>query len=434
MPRKVFFLALLVLFIAVVSCWMESADYSVNISYVNVWVKATDKHGAPVPDLSQKDLAIKEDGKLVSSECFEYVQYDGKDQQAETDDPFAEFRNPTPSIPESSGNSADASKKFVLFLDLLNTTQGEMRFIQPKLQDFLTHTVDDASDVMLAVLLPNRKLGILVPFTRNHEVVADVLYKANGNQARDWSVVRNESDLMEVIRDWQQGSKNFSSPLDFYRQLYGMIHVLAKEEKEQGLFTLHALRNFGDYLSSADLGDHTVIVYVSGGFTTEPGREYYSLVDEAMKVYLADPKSQEPDQVIESADQDQDVINEIKDTAWYLNRLNVTLYSIDTRGFVSGVQDISQQNPLKLTGGRDYFATRSHQEALSALANETGGMAFIGQQNFKQTLSEMIQDLNHQYLLCYRAPDHTKHGEYHSIQVVSKRPGVNLRYRKGYLG
>jgi VWFA-related protein len=434
MPRKVFFLALLLLFLTVVDRWMESVDYSVTISYVNVWVKATDKKGASIPDLAQQDLTILEDGKPVQSECFEYVQYDGKDQYEDGDDPFAEFRSPNPAVPDSAHNSADASKKFVLFLDLLNTTQGEMRFIQPKLQDFLTHTVDDANDVMLAALLPNRKLGVLVPFTRNHESVADVLWKANGNQTRDWRIAQNETELMDVIRDWQQGNRNFASPLDFYRQLYGMIHVLAKEEKEQGMFTLKALRKFGDYLSSADLGDHTVIVYVSGGFTTEPGREYYALVDEAMKVYLADPKSQEPDQVIENPEQDIDVINEIRDTAWYLNRLNVTLYSIDTRGFVSGVQDISQGNPLKLTGGRDFFATRSHQEALSALANETGGMAFIGQQNFKATLSNMIEDLSHQYLLCYRAPDHKKRGDFHSIKVVSKRPNVKLRYRKGYLG
>jgi len=405
--------------------WLEPVEYDINVSYVNIWVKATDGKGKAVTDLSVADLQVLEDGKPVQPECFEQVKYDISEM-----DPLAEF-NEESLQPEDS----NAAKKFVVFLDLFNSTMGEMHFIQPRIQDFLLHEIDDRSDVMLAALLPNRKMGVLVPFTENHESVVDVIRRAPANQTRDTKINRNKSQLLDMIRDWEQTGRDVDSPADFYRRAVGMIRVLSQEEKEQGRFTLRALRTFSDYLATSDLGDHTVIVYVSGGFTTEPGRHYYTLLESAMQRYLADPKVSEPDVVVGTPEQDFDVVNDIRDTAWYMNRLNVTLYSVDARGLIANGQDATSENLLNLSaGGEDYFASHSHQEALMSLAKETGGLAFIGTQNFSNSFSSMVRDLNHQYLVCYRAPEHKKRGQYHKIRVISKRPGVELRYRQGYMG
>jgi len=425
MKQRITLFATLIFCLCAFHQWLEPVEYDINVSYVNIWVKATDGKGKAVTDLSPGDLQVLEDGKPVQPECFEQVKYDISEM-----DPFAEFN---PATPQSEGTNS--AKKFVVFLDLFNTTMGEMHFLQPKIQDFLLHEIDDRSDVMLAALLPNRKMGVLVPFTENHENVVDVIRRAPANQSRDTKINRNKAQLLSMIRDWEQTGRDTDSPADFYRRAVGMIRVLSQEEKEQGRFTLRALRTFSDYLSTSDLGDHTVIVYVSGGFTTEPGRHYYTLLEAAMQRYLADPKISEPDVVVSTPEQDFDMINDIRNTAWYMNRLNVTLYSIDARGLISNGQDISDENLLNLTaGGEDYFASHDHQEALASLAKETGGLAFIGTQNFSNSFSSMVRDLNHQYLVCYRAPEHKKKGQYHKIQVISKRRGVELRYRLGYVG
>ncbi len=138
--------------------------------------------------------------------------------------------------------------------------------------------------------------------------------------------------------------------------------------------------------------------------------------------------------MVETPEQDFDIVNEIRSTAWYLNRLNVTLYCIDSRGMLQMGQDASSKNTLNLIGGDDYFARHSHQEMLNFLARTTGGLAFTGSQNYADCFTKMVQDLNHQYLVCYRAPEHKKHGQFHKIEVVSKRPGISLRYRNGYMG
>jgi VWFA-related protein len=80
----------------------------------------------------------------------------------------------------------------------------------------------------------------------------------------------------------------------------------------------------------------------------------------------------------------------------------------------------------------DLDFARDYQDSLSHIAQETGGLSFQNSQNFKVGFDSVLTDLNHQYLLCYRPPDHKKQGQYHSIKIVSKRPGVNIRHRLGY--
>jgi VWFA-related protein len=81
----------------------------------------------------------------------------------------------------------------------------------------------------------------------------------------------------------------------------------------------------------------------------------------------------------------------------------------------------------------DINLIKDYQDSLSEMAEETGGTSFQNSQNFKFGLDSILDDISHQYLVCYRSPDHKKVDKYHSIKVVSKKPGLKLRYRKGYV-
>jgi len=151
-----------------------------------------------------------------------------------------------------------------------------------------------------------------------------------------------------------------------------------------------------------------------------------------MKKYLVEARAQIPEQIANMHEQDPDLITEIRNTTWYLNRLNITLYTLDSRGLVSGGSDISQFEMTDIPAGKDFFGARGHQDALRFLADHTGGLSFTGSQNVSRSFAGILQDLNHQYLICYRAPDHKKKGQYHKIEVTSTKPDVKLRYRKGY--
>jgi VWFA-related protein len=97
-------------------------------------------------------------------------------------------------------------------------------------------------------------------------------------------------------------------------------------------------------------------------------------------------------------------------------------------------------NPLLDTSGEssrrikssDFEFHKYYQDLMFQMANETGGLAFDNSLNFKFGFNQIVQDLNHQYLICYNAPGHKKPGEYHEIKVKCKQRDTLLRYRKGY--
>jgi VWFA-related protein len=67
------------------------------------------------------------------------------------------------------------------------------------------------------------------------------------------------------------------------------------------------------------------------------------------------------------------------------------------------------------------------------IAKETGGLSFQNSRNFKLGFDNVLNDLNHYYVVCFNAPEHKKKGEYHKIKVDVKAPDVKVRYRQGYV-
>jgi VWFA-related protein len=74
------------------------------------------------------------------------------------------------------------------------------------------------------------------------------------------------------------------------------------------------------------------------------------------------------------------------------------------------------------------------QQLLRQLARESGGRAFFSDQDSKleSIFQEILEDLRHQYVLSYPAPDHARDGAWHRIKVEVPRGGYSVRARLGY--
>ena len=114
-----------------------------------------------------------------------------------------------------------------------------------------------------------------------------------------------------------------------------------------------------------------------------------------------------------------------------LNRYNLTLYSINTRGLDSSGPDVTKADSNY--AALDTNLIKDYQDSLSQMADETGGISFQNSQNFKNGFDSILNDISHQYLVCYRSPDHKGAEKYHAIKVVAKKPGLKMRYRQGYV-
>ncbi len=73
------------------------------------------------------------------------------------------------------------------------------------------------------------------------------------------------------------------------------------------------------------------------------------------------------------------------------------------------------------------------KDALWQAANETGGLASIGATELDEALRRIDVDTSRFYLLGYEPPAPHGDGEFHTLRVDVRRPGVNVRQRRGYV-
>src|SRR5215470_5624499 len=108
-----------------------------------------------------------------------------------------------------------------------------------------------------------------------------------------------------------------------------------------------------------------------------------------------------------------DLIRELAELTRAANRANATMYTIDPRGLVAG-QDLDDEVPTQEWNAY----VRDTQDSLRVLAEETGGIAVVNQNDFDKALKRIDNETSDYYVLGYYSsnPDPLKRRR--RIQVV----------------
>ena len=121
-------------------------------------------------------------------------------------------------------------------------------------------------------------------------------------------------------------------------------------------------------------------------------------------------------------------------------RSNVSIYTADMRGLqaLGPAGDASQAS----TRGQSAFSgaavlgrfdtMAASQDALSSLAEDTGGRAFFDLNDFGTVFDRVVADTSAYYLLGFSSTNRAKDGRFRRIRVTVRRPGLKLEYRAGY--
>jgi VWFA-related protein len=115
------------------------------------------------------------------------------------------------------------------------------------------------------------------------------------------------------------------------------------------------------------------------------------------------------------------------------NREMVSFYPIDPRGLAVFDTPIDATSPTGARFGQnDMNQLRSRLETLRNLASATDG--FVSESNdFDASMKRVADDLADYYLLGYNSTNAKLDGKFRKITVRVKRPGVQVRARRGYL-
>jgi VWFA-related protein len=122
-----------------------------------------------------------------------------------------------------------------------------------------------------------------------------------------------------------------------------------------------------------------------------------------------------------------DLAMELSELTRAANRANASIYTIDPRGLV-GMPDLDEQ--IDMVEWQDHV--RSTQDSLRVLAELTGGIAVINQNDFDKALKRIDNETSDYYVIGYYSsnPDPTKRRR--RIEIKLKRPNLDLRYRTEY--
>ena len=125
---------------------------------------------------------------------------------------------------------------------------------------------------------------------------------------------------------------------------------------------------------------------------------------------------------------DADLARELSEVARTANRANATLYTIDPRGLVAGTDLDEQMDPNEYA---EYV--RKSQDSLRVLAEQTGGIAVVNQNNFEKALKRIDAETSDYYMVGYSStnPDPLKRTRKIEVKLVNK-PGVTVWSRTSY--
>ncbi len=130
--------------------------------------------------------------------------------------------------------------------------------------------------------------------------------------------------------------------------------------------------------------------------------------------------------------------NELRDLVNALARANVTLYILDPVGVPGGRTGTPGRGRANVVPAvpnlvdDDSASDAGRKQGLVALAEATGGFAFLNSNDYESAYNRIVEENSSYYVLGYPAPQPARDRRFHRIRVAVRRPGVRVQARSGY--
>ena len=403
----------------------QQPTFRTGANYVRVDMYATED-GTPVEDLKADEIELREDGVAQNIETFEHVVVRPAGPQ--------ETRIEPNTVAESRQMAADArARVLVIFLDTYHTQLGSSAQMRLPLTRFLERVL--GADDLVALMTPEMA-ATDITFARKTTVISNIMQEewwgrrgrltdqdpkeqvyeacygvASGNagaitaemmaRRREKLTLDALDDLVTHLRGLREERKAVITVTEGWR-LFTENRNLARTNGDQPLPAGPAHRRAAaDRLESGRRGSATGVDQVE----CDADRMALALMNNDRR------------------------LRDIEDAA---NRANVSFYPVYAQGLTAFDAPIGPERPPPLAVDSANLATK--QNGLRELAANTDGVAVVGTNDAEGALRRIAADLSSYYLLGYYSTNTKLDGKFRNISVRIKRPGVQVRARRGYRG
>jgi VWFA-related protein len=393
-----------------------------------------------VTDLTAADFEIVEDKTPQTIDAFQHIVVRANVPQ--------EARREPNTVRESRTMLEDPdARAFVLFLDFNHVEVEGSHNIRKPLVDALDRAIGEND--LVAVMTPEMSAGDLT-FARKTTTIDGLL-------TRHWTwgereQINSRDPMEDHYRACYPGRGPTGDCPDDDRGVFAAM-IARRREKQ----TLDALEDLVRFLRGVREERKAVIAITDGWLLYRPdpslARRLYCQVPGIAPIG-ADPRSGrvtlkgppdasgasgpdcERDRLALAAIDDNQQFRRILDEA---NRSNTSFYPVDPRGLavfdtaILPANGDSLYRPAAIVPPAvDQAMLGTRLASLRTLAESTDGLAIVNDNNLAGRLTRVVDDLSSYYLLGYYSTGKLD-GKFHSITVRVKRPGVQVRARRGYL-
>lgn len=393
---------------------------------------ATDGEGRRITDLRPEEVEIYEGGKRQRLEVLSFV---GNPDGGGTAIPRIAASPAPPSDPDAATPdkpvAPSAPSRLVVVVDQGAMPSELLVPVRAAIVSMVRENLDPETGLMLVTF--NRGLQVRMPFTTDSaRFVAAVEALRPTASGAELAL----SDLMEQVERMCDGTPNAD------KNAVGVARAFVDDVRQGLTNATEGIGALSRYLAPIPGRKH--IVFYSAGYPMQPQSIAASVI-EAMcgsgaaqgsgrSNMQAGPSEAHTALRVGTQVDAEGILRAMVDEA---NRSQVSVYTVDARGLVGDAVPGSQRVPSRMIrlGNAQAIqqrAVREPQEILYSIADRTGGTASINTNDMARGMQAAARDGRAYYLLGYTPPGGRKEGRYYPIEVKVTRPGLKLRYRRGY--
>ena len=382
----------------------------ITTNLVQVDAVVTDRDGRQVTDLSAEEFEIVENGKPRQVTNFSYVRVaqPASATAPEPARPRDRRADAGPPVPPARLRPEQVRRTFALVVDDLGMSAESVYYARAALRKYVDEQLQPGD--LVAILRTSAGVGALQQFTNDRQALSRAIERVRWSPRRGGKATTLDAaapgDMPGKVDDMRTDLKD-------------------SDEYRQERFTV---------------GTIGALNFVVRGLREMPGRKAVILFSDGFS--LRDSKG--------DATRYTSALDRLIDLA---NRASVVFYGVDPRGLdpagVTAADDTST-NPTKpgipthMIGQLLLSPRRAQifktQGGLHKLADATGGMALVNQNDFNRGIRRALDDMSGYYLIGYRPDDAafdpaTGRVRFNSLKVnVRGRPDLRVRSRTGYIG
>jgi VWFA-related protein len=370
-----------------------------SFDIVTTDVIVRDNNGVFLPDIKKSEFEVYEDG--VKQDIISFVlTHGGRIYNQETPPP------PPPQegiiLPPARPSNDAAGRIFLVFVDDLHLdfrNTGRIRDLFNRIAKELIHEGD------MFGIVSTGPSSIAIDMTYDRKRLDEAIKKIAGNALRPAEILEGGEGAEGPPEIRYRAHVAFSTA-------YDMMKALEQVHNRRKAF-----------------------IYVSNGYDFDPFADTRSKNRAEMYRNMRgggngdDQSIPEEDPFLKQGNlfASADLASQLSELTRAANRANTTIYTIDPRGLVGG-PDLDEK--IDMVEWQNYVKTS--QDSLRVLADLTGGIAVVNQNDFSKALKRIDNETSDYYVLGYVSsnPDPTQ--KRRRIEVKVKRPGANVWSRTEY--